>query len=164
MLTEHQAKLIAHTCEQLRPGNWRAQQVLDVLYENRDKPHTFAALIQAAINAALNPAIKSPTGIYLPGKHWDTTQTPALNAPQPRPCEDHDGQDAHTCAPCNADILLGHRPENLRGKKYTKPAKPIAPPEHYKQARQEIRRAQQENKQHHKPKTPHQTHAERPDG
>lgn len=116
MLTQKQASLIAHTLEELRPNDWRAQQVLDTLWDHKDQPHTFTTTIQVAIRAALNPQIKSPTGIYLPGKHWDIP-TPPKNAPKPTKCQDHPTYDAHTCSCCWADIKLGDRPEHLLGQR-----------------------------------------------
>lgn len=116
MLTEKQASLIAHTLHELRPGDWKPDQTLNVLWENRTQPHTFPELLQAAINAALNPNIKSPSGIYLPGKHWDHPTKPR-NTPQPTPCQDHPTYDSHTCSCCWSDIKLGERPEHMLGKR-----------------------------------------------
>lgn len=116
MLSERQAQILAAVLEELRPGDWTRNQVLGVLYENREQPHSFDTLLQVAVNAALNPQIKSPTGIYLPGKHWELPAQ-VKNAPKPIPCQQHTGQDAHSCSPCWSEIKLDQRPENMLGKR-----------------------------------------------
>lgn len=116
MLTEKQAQILSAVLEELRPGDWTRNQVLGVLYDNREQPHSFPTLLQVATNAALNPQIKSPTGIYLPGKHWELPAQ-VKNAPKPVPCQEHVGQDAHSCSPCWSEIKLNQRPEELLGKR-----------------------------------------------
>ncbi|MGP4995490.1 hypothetical protein [Glutamicibacter ardleyensis] len=133
MLTERQANLIAATLEELRPGDWRIQQTLDVLWENRHTPHDFKTLIQVATNAALNPTMKSPTGIYLDGKHWDLPEPPKHRPKNPK-CPDHDWYDAHNCHACDADIQEGNRPEQFRGHKM--PKTPGARPANWKELTQ----------------------------
>lgn len=142
MLTEKQASLIAHTLQEIRPNDWRAQQTLEVLWQNRETPHPFTTLIQVAIRAALNPQIKSPTGIYLPGKHWDIPNPP-INAPKPTPCKEHPTYDAHTCSCCWADIKLGVRPEHMLGERMEPQAKPN--PNGAQEVKKQLRKATRNN-------------------
>lgn len=122
MLTERQAQLIAATLEELRPKDWRAQQTLDVLSAHH-QPYDFKTLLQVAINAALNPSIKSPSSIFLDGKHWNLPGPPKQRPVNPK-CPDHDWYDAHACHACDADIREGNRPEQFRGHKMPKTPAP----------------------------------------
>lgn len=74
------------------------------------------AVAIAAIQAAANPANRTPAVIQYPGPHWPTTAT-TPNQPGPRtPCEDHDWENATHCRACISDIKLGQRPADRLGK------------------------------------------------
>lgn len=115
MITEQQATALTQILTMIRPNDWRPQQLLDLFYTHKDTRHPFPAITEAAIKAARNPDIKSPTVIFLDGKHWNH-DTPTTRPTNPK-CQDHPTQDAHTCTSCWADIKLGQRPESMLGKK-----------------------------------------------
>lgn len=122
MITEQQAITLANLLAMIRPGDWRPQQLTDLFYEHRTTAHPFRDIAEVAIRAANNPEIKSPNVIFLDGKHWNLGRT--TSRPKNPPCEEHAGEDAHTCRCCQADILLGHRPENMLGKRIHAKGKP----------------------------------------
>ena len=119
MIHKPQAEALAGLLAIIRPNDWRPKQVLDVLAENRENPAPFAVIAQAAVTAAANPAIKSPTGIFLPGSHWP--EEVKARMPDPPRCEEHDTFPAHNCPCCWADIKIGERPEAMMGKRMTSP-------------------------------------------
>ncbi|MGO4297120.1 hypothetical protein [Glutamicibacter sp. MCAF14] len=124
MITEQQAITLANLLAMIRPGDWRQQQLTDLFYEHRTTTHPFSDIAEVAIRAANNPDIKSPTVIFLDGKHWNLGRN--TKRPKNPPCEEHAGEDAHTCRCCQADILLGERPETMIGKRIHPAGKPNA--------------------------------------
>lgn len=115
MIHKPQAEALAGLLAIIRPNDWRPKQVLDVLAEHRENPAPFAVIAQAAVTAAANPSIKSPTGIFLPGSHWPEEVKARL--PDPPRCEDHETFPAHNCPCCRADVLAGDRPPGEVGKR-----------------------------------------------
>ena len=113
-IPQRQASLIAHTVYELRPKDWRIDQVTQLVFEHRAE-HPFPELMEAAVRAARNPALRSPTAIFLPGRHWDHDE-PATTIPQGDPCADHPTYTAHNCSCCIADVKVGDRPANRIGK------------------------------------------------
>lgn len=116
MIHKHQAEALANLLAALRPNDWRPKQVLDVLEEHRETTHPFVVIAEVAIRAAKNPVIKSPTGIFLPGKHWEVENYAAKLPPAPD-CPDHIGKPAHNCASCWADVKAGDRLPQQIGKR-----------------------------------------------
>jgi hypothetical protein len=114
MIHKPQAEALAALLAIIRPNDWRPKQVLDLLAEHRENPAPFAVIAQAAVTAAANPAIKSPTGIFLPGSHWP--EAVKARMPDPPRCEDHRTFSAHNCPCCWADIKIGDRPPDMLGK------------------------------------------------
>lgn len=145
ILTRSQGERLAELIKLMRP-DWDDRGIVKTLQDaNRTEglpAHDFDHAIRAAAAYATETAPgggyakRTPTFLAQPGKHWDTT-APArsthtrANVP---PCEDHAGQDAHTCRSCRADIMLGDRPEHMMGKRLSGP--PTPPPPNYKQAAQ----------------------------
>ena len=116
MINQAQANTIAAVASELRPGDWKPQQMLTLLYEHKDDPLDFATLLQVVINAAMNQQLRAPSSIWLPGKHWELPQA-VKGAPKPVPCEEHTGEDAHSCRCCHSEIKTGMRPESMLGKR-----------------------------------------------
>ncbi|WP_146008985.1 hypothetical protein [Zhihengliuella halotolerans] len=136
MINEHQAHALALIINSFRPNDWGTHQILAVLSEHQNTPTPFPRIVEAAIRAARNPAIKSPTAIFLPGKHWDTdTDTVADDQPAPTPntpCEDHPHEPAHTCRCCWADVRAGDRSPDHIGKTTT-PTRRTPPPTNFRE-------------------------------
>lgn len=124
-MTETQAKALADVLAEVRPGNWKQPQLLKLFWEHRAE-HAFQDLALAAVKAAVNPAVKSPDVIFMPGSHWDKPATNAP-APKPEPCPDHIGEAAHNCRCCWADIKSGVRPSSALGRHYQEPGALEAP-------------------------------------
>lgn len=116
MITEKQAKLMAHTLHEIRP-TWGIDATLKVLERNADHPSPFADILAAAVMAARDPETQTPGRIFQVQIHWPEDAKRQL--PKPPPCPDHVGQDAATCRSCWADVKCGDRPENMIGKHHT---------------------------------------------
>jgi hypothetical protein len=84
----------------------------------RDFEHALRALAQYATARAPDGAhqYRTPDIYAREGKHWTDTAPAAWVAPKTPPCEDHIGQDAHTCRSCHADVKAGIRPSDRIGK------------------------------------------------
>ncbi|GAA0187966.1 hypothetical protein [Glutamicibacter creatinolyticus] len=115
MITEQQAITLANLLAMLRPNDWRPNQLMDLFHQHRQSQHHFRDITEAAVKAANNPDIKSPAVIFMDGKHWNNDRN--TSRPKNQPCQEHAGQDAHTCVCCWADIKLGERPETMLGKR-----------------------------------------------
>ncbi|NKG22230.1 hypothetical protein [Paeniglutamicibacter terrestris] len=133
MIHKQQAEVLAALLALMRPGNWRPNQTLSLFAEHRDDPHPFPVIAEAAIRAANDPAIKSPSGIFLPGKHWQF-ETFKVEPPKADPCPDHEWEAAHHCRACLADVLVGERRSDQVGKGKPKLCKPQPPPKGWRQA------------------------------
>lgn len=105
--------MIAHVLHEIRPA-WAIDGTRKVLTRNLNHPAPFADILAAAVTAARDPATETPGRIFQVSVHWPAAAKPRL--PKPSPCQDHIGQDAHTCRSCWADIKAGIRPEAALGK------------------------------------------------
>lgn len=146
ILTRSQGQRLVQIIKLMRP-DWSNNPVDKILSEanlgDGIPAHDFEHALRAAAHYA---TMTEPNGGYLKrtpnlypatGKHWDDTAPSTsthIKVKMPQ-CEDHDGQDAHTCRACIVDIALGDRPEHLQGKKLTQ-GKPILPPKNYRKAAQ----------------------------
>lgn len=128
MIYKQQAEVLAAILALIRPNDWRPNQTLKVLQEHWETPHPFAVIAEVAVRAANDPAIKSPTGIFLPGKHWqfETFNVVAPSAPK---CPEHEWEDAHHCRACLADVAAGERAPEQVGRGRPKPRRRQPPPE-----------------------------------
>lgn len=126
MIHKQQGEALADVLAMIRPGDWKPPQTVRVLAANRETPHPFPVIAEVAIRAARNPAIKSPDGIFLPGKHWDIAEHQA-HTPPPTPCGDHPEEPAHNCRCCWADVRAGDRAPDQIGKP-TSPKHRTEPP------------------------------------
>ena len=140
ILTQSQGQRLAEMLKLMRP-DWGEQGIVKTLRDanqaNGLPAHDFDHVIRAAAEYATE---QTPAGGYAKrtpafpaqlGKHWETTAPPEAPKPKMPPCEDHAGQDAHTCRSCRADIALGDRPEHLQGKKLAQ-GKPTLPPKDWR--------------------------------
>lgn len=127
MIHKPQAEALATLLALIRPGDWRPPQTLAVLAENRETTIRFPDIAEAAIRAANDPGIKSPTGIFLPGKHWEFERH-EIKLPKPDPCPEHDWEPAHHCLACLADVKAGDREPESVGTGKRPPVKPSPPP------------------------------------
>lgn len=127
LLTKSQGERLTTVLHAARP-EWATASIATILQNaNRneglpatDFDHALRATIAYA--TAKNPAGTSylkqtPGFIAEPSRFWDDTAPPHAPKPKAPPCEEHNGQDATTCACCWADIKLGQRPENMLGKR-----------------------------------------------
>ncbi|VXA93107.1 hypothetical protein [Citricoccus sp. K5] len=85
-----------------------------------------AAVAIASIQAASNPANRTPAVIQYPGPHWPAAAKPDRAAAPRTPCEEHDWEPAHTCRCCISDIKLGQRPADRLGKRHDPEPEPYA--------------------------------------
>lgn len=128
ILTRSQGQRLVQIIKLMRP-DWSNNPVDKILSEANQGDGIPAHDFEHALRAAAHYAtMTEPNGGYLKrtpnlytatGKHWDDTAPAKSNhahvkMPQ---CEDHDGQDAHTCRACIADIALGDRKPELQGKR-----------------------------------------------
>ncbi len=113
MITESQAKALAVILHEIRP-RWSAPAMVKVFERNHAHPAAFADIAAAAVAAARDPKVDTPGCIFIDRRFWP----PEIKAqlPKPPPCEDHIGQDAHTCRSCWADVKAGIRPQTHIGK------------------------------------------------
>lgn len=118
LITEKQAKMIAHVLHEIRPA-WGIEGTLKVLDRNKDHTAPFGDILAAAVCAARDPSTQTPGRIFEVRIHWPATIRAQL--PKPPSCEDHIGQDAYTCRSCHADIKAGERPESMLGKRWNPP-------------------------------------------
>ena len=115
MITHSQATALANMLHELRP-KWSIPSMMKVLERNAQHPGTFRDLALAAVNAARDPKVDTPGGIFTDHRFWPEAVRASL--PKPPPCEDHIGKDAHNCASCWADVKAGIRPRDLIGRHY----------------------------------------------
>lgn len=101
-MTEAQANALAAVLAEIRPGDWKPPQLLKLLWDHRAE-HPYPSLALAAVKAALNPAVKSPAVIFMPGNHWSSESESKLPRPRPKPCPAHIGESEHNCRCCAAD-------------------------------------------------------------
>lgn len=113
MITESQAKALAVMLHEIRP-RWSTPAMLKVFERNHTHPAAFADIAAAAVNAARDTKVETPGCIFVDQRFWP----PEIKAQLPKPpaCEDHIGQDAHTCRSCHADVKAGIRPPDRIGK------------------------------------------------
>lgn len=69
MITRTQAASLAMLLANIR-SDWQPKSIMTLLEKNHEK-FEFPTLAQAAVNAAVNPANRTPAIIFLPGPHWD---------------------------------------------------------------------------------------------
>lgn len=119
MITEMQARLIAHTLHEIRP-RWAIASMLTMLEKNANHPAGFADTIAAAVNAARDPAVQTPGLIFIDSRFWPDDVKKRL--PRPPECPDHIGKDSTNCSSCWADVKTGYRPESHIGKHFQAPA------------------------------------------
>lgn len=148
ILTRSQGQRLVQIIKLMRP-DWSNNPVDKILSEANQGDGIPAHDFEHALRAAAHYAtMTEPNGGYLKrtpnlyittGKHWNDTAPAKSNHAhvKMRQCEDHDGQDAHTCRSCRADIMLGDRPEHLMGKRLA-PGKPTLPPPNYKQGLRKV--------------------------
>ena len=117
-ITERQAVMIAHVLHEMRP-EWAIDGTLKVLERNLTHPAPFGDILTAAVTAARDPETQTPGRIFQVTIHWPAKAKSKL--PKPERCEDHIGQDAHTCRSCWGDIKAGLRPESKLGKHHETP-------------------------------------------
>lgn len=146
ILTRSQGQRLVQIIKLMRP-DWSRNPIDKILSEANQGEGIPAHDFEHALRAAAHYAtMTEPNGGYLKrtpnlyintGKHWDATAPEKSNHSRVKmpQCEDHDGQDAHTCRACITDIALGDRPEHLQGKKLAK-GKPTLPPPNYRKAAQ----------------------------
>ena len=121
LITEKQAKMIAHVLHEIRPS-WGIEGTLKVLERNKDHTAPFADIMAAAVYAARDPSTQTPGRIFEVRIHWPATAKAHL--PKPPPCEDHIGQDGPTCRSCHADVKAGIRPADRVGKHHEPESEP----------------------------------------
>lgn len=128
ILTRSQGQRLVQIIKLMRP-DWSRNPVDKILSEANQGDGIPAHDFEHALRAAAHYAtMTEPNGGYLKrtpnlyintGKHWDATAPEKSNHSRVKmpQCEDHDGQDAHTCRACIADIALGDRKPELKGKR-----------------------------------------------
>lgn len=114
-ITEPQARALAYLLHDIRP-DWGITSLLSLIDKHKDAV-TIGPLTIAAMSKALEPSCKTPGPIFIPGPHWPEKARKTL--PKPDPCEDHTGQEAHTCRSCWGDFKAGLRPQSMIGRHYT---------------------------------------------
>lgn len=115
MITEKQARIIAAALHEIR-AQWSIDGTMKVLDRNHDHPAPFGDILSAAVTAALDPDTQTPGRIFQVATFWPVKAKARL--PKPPPCEDHVGQDAHTCRSCWGDHKAGLRPQTHIGKHF----------------------------------------------
>lgn len=138
MIHKPQAEALAQLLALIRPGDWRPNQTLAVLAEHRETKIAFKDIAEAAVRAANDPGIKSPTGIFLPGRHWEFERH-EVSLPKPPPCPEHDWEPAHYCLACLSEVKAGDRPLEAIATGTRPPVKPAPPPEGWRPPRVEPR-------------------------
>lgn len=118
MITEKQARILAHALHEIRPA-WGIDATLKVLERNADHPRPFADIMAAAVMAARDPETLTPGRIFQVQIHWPEDVKPKL--PKPPPCADHPTFNSTTCASCWGDVRVGDRPETHIGRHWTPP-------------------------------------------
>jgi hypothetical protein len=113
MITERQAQMLAHVLHEVRPS-WGIEGTTKVFERHKDHPAPFADILAAAVAAARDPDTQTPGRIFQVSIHWPERARHKL--PPAPPCEDHIGQDGHTCRSCHGDVKAGIRPADRIGK------------------------------------------------
>lgn len=138
ILTQSQGERLKQILLASRP-DWDDRGVTKILQDanraNGLPAHNFDHAIRAAASYSTSVTSlgdysrKTPAFYPATGTHWDSTAPASSKHTKHRgaPCEDHIGQEASTCRSCRADILLGHRPEHMQGKRLA-PGDPSPPP------------------------------------
>lgn len=130
MITETQARILAALLNEIRP-RWAIASMLKALEKNAQHPAKFADIASAAVAAARDPAVGTPTLFFTDTRFWPEEIKHKL--PKPPECEDHVGQAAHNCSSCHADVKCLDRPADMVGKHYEPP-----PPAMYDQLKQSL--------------------------
>lgn len=116
MITESQARALAVMLHEIRP-RWSIPSMMKVLERNAGHRAPFADTALAAINAARDPAVDTPGGIFTDPRFWP--ETAKAHLPRSAPCPDHIGEASHNCRCCHADVKAGIRPADMIGKHHT---------------------------------------------
>ena len=111
-ITEQQGRAIAYLLHEIRP-DWGIASLVSLIDKHGDPPD-LGPLIIAATTKAMEPSCQTPAPIFHPGPHWPAKAKAKM--PNPPPCEDHIGQEAHNCRSCHADVKAGIRPAYRIGK------------------------------------------------
>ncbi|MDN5667652.1 MAG: hypothetical protein L0G87_04560 [Renibacterium salmoninarum] len=109
--TQETAQHLTKIIQAQRP-TWTTNGIMNALSKLAIQRTPGQALDQA-LNAAKDPTAKTPTAITFDQYQHQQAASNTTNAP---PCEDHEGETAHNCRACKADIKLGQRPPHLIGK------------------------------------------------
>jgi len=112
IITDQQKRAVAYLLHEIRP-DWPVASLVSLIDKHRDVP-SLGALTIAATTKAMERTCQTPAPIFHPGPHWP--EAARAHLPKSPPCEDHIGQDAHTCRSCWADVKAGIRPQTHIGK------------------------------------------------
>lgn len=135
MMTKSDAEAIALDAHATRP-EWGVAGIMTALLSVRDRDPQHVR--DAALNAARNPANRTPAVIALDGEHWTLT-APAKRARKATKCPKHDVEESSegVCRCCRADRLAageeypigppGHVPHTVEGRCCGHPHAPAAP-------------------------------------
>lgn len=113
-----QAKILAALLNEIRP-RWAIQSMLKALEKNAQHPARFADIASAAVAAARDPSVNTPTLFFTDTRFWPEEIKHKL--PKPPECPDHVGQAARNCSSCWADVKCEDRPADMIGKRYQPP-------------------------------------------
>lgn len=113
-ITDQQGRAVAYLLHEIRP-DWGVASLVSLIDKHSDASD-LGALIIAATTKATEASCVTPGPIFHPGPHWPAKARKAL--PKPPPCEDHIGQEAHSCRSCWGDFKAGLRPQDHIGKHY----------------------------------------------
>lgn len=93
--------------------------MLKALEKQAQHPAKFADIASAAVAAARDPAVGTPTLFFTDTRFWPEEIKHKL--PKPPECEDHVGQAAHNCSSCHADVKCEDRPASHIGRHWEPP-------------------------------------------
>jgi hypothetical protein len=122
IITDQQKRAVAYLLHEILP-DWPVASLVSLIDKHSDVP-SLGALTIAATTKAMEATCQTPAPIFHPGPHWPEAARRQL--PKPPPCEDHIGQDAHTCRSCWADVKAGIRPQTHIGKHHEAAAEEAA--------------------------------------
>lgn len=125
LITEKQAKMMAHVLHEIRPA-WGIEGTLKVFERHKEHTAPFGDILAAAVAAARDPSTQTPGRMFEVRIHWPATARAQL--PKPPPCEDHIGQESHSCRSCWGDHKAGLRPQSHIGKHYEAVSEEAASP------------------------------------
>ena len=98
-------------------ADWHPKAIEKTLFANKDHPAPYEDIVVALVKYARDSDKRVPNFVFDALADW---APPGQTAPK-NPCEDHAGQDAHTCVCCASDILTGLRPPEYRGRHFNIP-------------------------------------------